>query len=604
MDWQFKVAIILILLIYLSQGMLKNVENLQIRFLRKLVGKIRQEETVETILILQHSAMDCKIQNWNYPEVPTLRFNELEIVEVRNSFNNVVLALVCICDDFGIILLESLAKDLNRLRQARIILWIGGKLTRKMVNVIATQVEKYQMYQMIILEAKEHSMSNRLTIRLLDPFPSVHFDKIDDILGLKGPIFYTPETNFKGKVINLLPDWDSALKINVTVSPGMSIPIVRNRDYGVIEFALKYNLSLRVLNASYKLTVGTSVVPDIQLKSQVHTNMDNLKNWNPHDISSLMVAVPCGKELRIEEVFKQLDVHSWLVYIFIVYGIFVVAEASIVTITHRMTGRAYRFTSLIPFLNLRAFRAILGMSFPISRRSSLSLRQLFLAINVFGLIFSSFFSCKLSALLMKYSDQPHVKNFEDLRDSGLPVIVGPTMDPFLKSEAGSDFVKNHLINLKYVSQWDRVQMLLKANTSNAYLLYSEDWNILDNFWKFYGHKMLCKSEHLTIIQALPITYILKNNSMLDRSLFRFMMRLQEYGFVGHWIKQSPYPLRKVINPTFQRNNIQRENPLSVRHFQWLWCVLGCGYGCATIVFIIELILGGKKKIPNGSICVV
>ncbi|EDW43139.1 GM26402 [Drosophila sechellia] len=219
----------------------------------------------------------------------------------------------------------------------------------------------------------------------------------------------------------------------------MSIPIVRNRDYGVIEFALKYNLSLRVLNASYKLTVATSVFPDIQLKSQVHTNMDNLKNWNPHDISSLMVAVPCGKELRIEEVFKQLD--------------------------------------------------------------------LFLAINVLGLIFSSFFSCKLSALLMKHSDQPQVKNFEDLRDSGLPVIVGPTMDAFPKSEAGSDFVKNNLIALKYVSQWDRVEMLLKANTSNAYLLYSEDWNILDNFWKFYGHKMLCKSEHLTIIQALPITYI-------------------------------------------------------------------------------------------------
>ncbi|EDX13874.1 GD20921 [Drosophila simulans] len=127
------------------------------------------------------------------------------------------------------------------------------------------------------------------------------------------------KTNFKGKVINLLPDWDSALKINVTVSSGMSIPIVRNRDYGVIEFALKYNLSLRVLNASYKLTVATSVVPDIQFQSQVHTNMDNLKNWNPYDISSLMVAVPYGKELRIKEVFKQLDVHSWLGYIFIVY---------------------------------------------------------------------------------------------------------------------------------------------------------------------------------------------------------------------------------------------------------------------------------------------
>ncbi|XP_043651465.1 uncharacterized protein LOC122618936 [Drosophila teissieri] len=394
MDLQFRVAIILILVTHFSQETLANVENLQLRFLSTLVDKIRQEELVETMLILQHSAMKCEIENWNYPEIPTLRLNELQIVEVRRHFNHVIMALVCICNDYGMNLLESLAKDLNRMRQARIILWIHNKLTSDLLNVIAAQVEKHEFYQMIILEAAQHPMDT-ITIRRLDFFPSIKFDQIDDILDLKGPIFYTPEANFKGKVISLLPDWHSALSINVTVPPGVSIPIIRNSDYGIIEFAFIYNLSLRVLNASYKWTGdATSVVPDIQLKTQVHTNMENLKNWNPHDISSLMVAVPCGKELRIEEVFKQLDVNSWLLHIFFVYVIFVVAEASILVITHRISGRSYRFTSLIPVLNLRAFRAILGMSFPISQRSSLSLRQLFLAINIFGLISSSFFNCK------------------------------------------------------------------------------------------------------------------------------------------------------------------------------------------------------------------
>ncbi|XP_039495245.1 uncharacterized protein LOC120454214 [Drosophila santomea] len=545
--------------------------------------------------------MECEIQDWNYPEIPTLRLNEFNIIEVRRHFNSVIMALVCICNDYGMTLLESLAKDLNRMRQARIILWMDKKLTHNLLNVIAAQVEKHEFYQMIILEATQHPMDT-IPIRRLDIFPSIKFEKIDDILDLKGPIFYTPEENFKGKVFNLLPDWEATMCINVTLSPGVSIPIVRNSDYGIIQFAFIYNLSFRVLNASYKLPVdGTSLVPDIQLKTQVHTNMENLKNWNPHDISSLMVAVPCGKELSIEEVFKQLDVNSWLRHIFFVYIIFVVAEAFILVITHRISGRSCRFSHLIPVLNLRAFRAILGMSFPISRRSSLSLRQLFLAINIFGLISSSFFNCKLKAVLMKHSDQPHVKNFEDLRDSGLDVIAGPAMDAFLNSETGADFVRNKLINLKSVSQWEQIEMLLNANTYNAYLMFSENWEVLNKFHKYYGRSLLCRSKNLTIIEALPMTYILKNNSMLDRSLFRFMMRLHEHGFVGHWLKQSPYILGKAVNTTIQRNYVEREKALSLHHFEWLWCILVCGYGSAIIVFIIEIVFGGQRKTRHSDI---
>ncbi|XP_044250081.1 uncharacterized protein [Drosophila takahashii] len=509
-----KLAIITLLVTYLGRG---TNEDQQLGFLNKLLQKIQHEEPIETMLVMQHNRDgNCALRNWNHREIPTLRFNQLHVVELRKLFNHVAVGVVCICRDSDTTLLESLAQSFNRMRQRRIILWLQAELTQEMLNVISNQVEEHQLLQMLILEVREEPIET-VAVRRLDPFPNAHFLRIDNILDLEGPIFLPPEMNFKERTINLLPNWGAAFKINVTLPSKISVPIVRNQDLGVLMFALKYNLRLRVLEDSYNLT--SSVVPDIQLNTQIHTKMANLRTWNPYDISSLVVAVPCGKQWRIEEVFKQLNVQSWLFHIFVVYAIFVLAETFILAVNYRISGKAYRLISLNPLLNLRAFQALLGMSFPIGHNSSLSLRQLFLSISVFGLIFSNFFSCKLSALLTKQSAHPCVRNFDDLRTSGLNVIIGPTIRAFVDSEAGSEFVKNNLTNVKYISQEDRIRMMLSPGYNNAYLLFSENWSVVDKFQKLYGRKFLCTSENLTINQGLPITHILKNNSMLEQSLF-------------------------------------------------------------------------------------
>ncbi|XP_070072679.1 uncharacterized protein [Drosophila takahashii] len=176
-----------------------------------------------------------------------------------------------------------------------------------------------------------------------------------------------------------------------------------------------YNLSLKVMQAPIGESNQSILrIPDFQFNSLFNGNQ-HIKYINPYDISTIIVIVPCGREMRIEEVFKHLDLKSWLLHILLVYGIFVLAETFILVVTHRISGKAYRLTTLNPVLNLRAFRALLGMSFPVSRRSSLSLRQLFLMITVFGFVFSNFFSCKLSALLTKHSRHSEVRNFEELQ---------------------------------------------------------------------------------------------------------------------------------------------------------------------------------------------
>uniref|UniRef100_A0A6P4FNH5 Uncharacterized protein LOC108052971 n=1 Tax=Drosophila rhopaloa TaxID=1041015 RepID=A0A6P4FNH5_DRORH len=551
------------------------------------------------MLILHHNeSRNCALHGWHQPEIPTLRFNQLAIAEIRKHFNHHAVSLVCICNDSDTSLLETLAEDTNNMRQERIILWIQTSVTKKLLHVISNQCKEYFFIFMLILEVGENP-HQPVTVLRLDAFPVLRFRRISNIFGLKHQIFQHRKFNFKGRNASLLPGLETDLKVNEMLSPKYEFPFLRTRDLIIIEFANKYNLSLKLMNSSIgrrnlDLMKGSAGVADFRLNS-LSQEKKFLRYVNPYDISSLFVVVPCGEERSIEEVIKHLDVQSWLLYIVFVYGIFVLAETFILVVTYKISGKAYRLTSLNPLLNLRAFRALLGMSFPISRRSSLSLRQLFLSISIFGLIFSNFFSCKLSALLTTHSDHLHIKNLDDLRASCLTVIVEMHHRSVIEQQLGPDYFKENLTNVKFVTLKKQFRLLLSLNHTYAYVIPSESWPTLNNYQKSFGKRVFCKSNNLTIIHSLPRTYIEHKNSIFYWPFFMFSIQFQETGILQHWNREAPDVLRAKLNVSILDRNKDKLVPLSVNHLKWLWTVLGCGYGLATAVFIIEIFLGGHQQ---------
>ncbi|XP_044314477.1 uncharacterized protein LOC108052971 [Drosophila rhopaloa] len=456
------------------------------------------------LVLHHHESRNCALHGWHQTEIPTLRFNQLAVAEVRKHFNHHAVSLVCICNDSDTSLLDTLAEDTDNMRQERIILWIQANVNKKLLQVILNQCKKYFFLFMLILEVGDNP-HQAVNVLRLDAFPVLRFRRIANIFGLKHQIFQHRKFNFKGRTANLMPGYETDLNVSGKLYHKVKLPLVRTQDRIIIEFAKKYNLSLKLMNPSIGTHLkGSSGVADFRLNSLSQQN-NFLKYVNPYDISSLFVVVPCGKERSIEEVIKHLDVQSWLLYIVFVYGIFVLAETFILVVTYKISGKAYRLTSLNPLLNLRAFRALLGMSFPISRRSSLSLRQLFLSISIFGLIFSNFFSCKLSALLTTHSDHLHIKNLDDLRASCLTVIVEMHHRSVIEQQLGPDYFKENLTNVKFVTLKKQFRLLLSLNHTYAYVIPSESWPTLNNYQKSFGKRVFCKSNNLTIIHSLPRT---------------------------------------------------------------------------------------------------
>nr|XP_017104139.2 uncharacterized protein LOC108130264 [Drosophila bipectinata] len=369
------------------------------------------------VFILQSQASkNCDIQDWRPRHMLMLRANELAVFEITSNFNEYnTLGLVCITQKSDLSLLDKLALDYDQMRQERVILWMQVNVTGNLLRKISKQLEKHHFTKVLLVEIVNRK-NVTYNIHRLNAFPKAKFERIDN-LSQVGDIYPRSLTNFQGRNTLVLPKKNAFFKSNVSYGPKKYFPISTSDDILIIEFARKYNLSLELSTK----TLWDHF--DMQLTPRLISRVEFAECVNPFTFVSLVAVVPCGKELGVQEVFKQLDFGLVLRYLLPVYVAFVVVESFIRLIKARIHNETHRFSYLDPVANMRAVSAILGMPFPVSRRWNSSLRQLFLVLSIFGFVLSNFFACKLSSHLTKRSRCHEIKKLEELRDSGLDVMV-------------------------------------------------------------------------------------------------------------------------------------------------------------------------------------
>ncbi|XP_034659922.1 uncharacterized protein LOC117896023 [Drosophila subobscura] len=583
------------LILLLAQAVSEKTEHPHMRVFNKLIERTSKNTPIQTLLIMQHHLdKNCSMQDWNPDGIPILRTNELIQMEVKKNFNQLALSVVCLQDtSHMILLLNALAKSLHHVRHSRIILWMQGKPTEDFLNQISSQAEEHKFLLMLVLG---HDQSEEVSIHRLCPFPSPHFERIESTSSFGAKVFFRDKLNYQGKKAIVSPNWNSSYSLTTKYGPTGFFPIRRVEDKNIIEFALKFNVTLVLADNKYSKT--TEPYYDLQLNPRVVSSSDLIihrESVNAFAVSSLMVVVPCNRVKSITEVFHKLDVKTWLTSILYVYVTFVVVESLIIVISYRISGHSYRLTSLNPCMNTRAFRAILGLPFPVGPRASVSLRQLFLAMSIFGMIFSSFFNCKLSSLLTKHPLEPQVENFEQLQESGLTVIADTEHRSFIESVLNKEFFRRHIPNVQYVEKSERDRMVMTKNDSVAYIVFAEYWAIIDSVQQIHGEKTMCKSKNLSIVESLPRMYILQKDSVYWYPLARFFSAFYESGIPLYWVRSFPRSLKNYFNVTMDPKVEAAFEPLSLQHIKWLGWVLGFGYGLATLVFLVELYIGNAKR---------
>ncbi|KAH8374681.1 hypothetical protein KR200_003547, partial [Drosophila serrata] len=570
-----------LLMLFLSQVITESLNKRQLKFLNKLIKSIEKDRSIQTITVLQNSKdKNCTLQDWNPGSIPIQRFNEQTPITMRGNFNNIAVALVCMDYDFDARLLIHLAKIYDSVQDKRIILWMQLQPSEDFLQLILKQIEELKFTQMLLLQMGEYPP----VIYRMKLHPSPHFVRLRNISSRQWKLFFPNNIDFMGRT--------AVVATNITRPNSLSYIKIEGKE--VFEFARKYNLTLK-LRMSNQTDAGSV---DIQLSAQFlskNTLADHLAYVSPFLLASLIIMVPCGRELSLKEVFKQLDFRTWLLYIFCVYALLVLVETFIIMVTYRMSGRVYRATRINPFVNLRAFRAILGMSYPVSRRDTLSLRQLFMAMSIFGMVFSTFFNCKLSALLTKHSHHAQVTNFEELRASGMAVIVDPEVRSFIESDLQADFFRRVVPIAISKPRVERAAMLVALNGSYAYIVFKQNWAHINNYQISKGQKAFCVSPDLGIIENIPMTSVLQKNSIYKWPLSRALTRFHEAGISQYWNQNKYHYAKRAMNIQIPANIKPKLVPLSLEHLKLQWYLLLLGYGIASIVFFFEVFFNQVKK---------
>ncbi|XP_043656052.1 uncharacterized protein LOC122622016 [Drosophila teissieri] len=581
----FNVFLLLLLIYDLSEG----TENQHEIFLNTLLQAVHGDRPVDTLFLLhQSNCSNCSLQDWNPSGIPTLRSNELTAFDLEQNFNHNALALVCLTRNSFRELLSTLAKTFDCLRQERIILMIHQKPDPSFIEDISHELKDLQFLHLIVLIVEENGNGkvSASTLRL-QPFPAPHFKRIGNIFAIK-KIFYH-SINFHGRVLNTIPS-----DIRVLFEALTQL---------FAEFARRHNSTLQIQNSTIK---GKDNY-DIDMNTQVHSSKslsDHMNIAMDMNSNSLIILVPCGTELRGLDIFKELGLRTltWLALVF--YIIFVVVEMTFVFISNRFNRRNFSMRYTNPLVNLRAIRAILGQAFPISHRSSLSIKHFFVFMSLFGTLFVAFFDCKLRSFLTKKPYYSQIENFSELRQSGLTVVVDPPTRQFIEQNINADFFRVEVPNVKTATSRELMNLVYAFDAKWAFVSHSIPWRAFKEEMKSLNLKIYCESKNLTILDNVPLTFSLRRNSIFSRHLRHFIIKSADSGMSTYWFKMAGKRIRKLIKTSLRGFEEQLSyHPLSFEHFKWLWTSLCIAYVISLVVFMME-ILWAKYQRRTSSVNIV
>ncbi|KAM8706560.1 hypothetical protein ACLKA7_010772 [Drosophila subpalustris] len=126
-------------------------ESSQINYLQDLIQNVIKEKPADILLLLKRRQdHNCVLKEFN-PNylMPTLRLDESTIINVKDHFNSESIALVCMSELADSMLMTSLAKDLHRMRESRIIIWlqdIQSSLTAFLDIIIDQATQLYSVF--------------------------------------------------------------------------------------------------------------------------------------------------------------------------------------------------------------------------------------------------------------------------------------------------------------------------------------------------------------------------------------------------------------------------------------------------------------------------
>ncbi|KAH8398639.1 hypothetical protein KR215_003700 [Drosophila sulfurigaster] len=575
------------------------------KYLNNLIENVIKERPAETLLLLKRRLdINCSMEELNSIPIPTVRLDEVTKIKMKRFINAKILSVVCVSEIEDIHLLTSLAKDLHRIRHTPIIILLQTTMSnpKEFLEDIEHKASTFSFVTILVIHLNVFDIKKRLVLYRLEPFPTptlIHVTNLNS-----GPIFPNVPTNFQNKTAHVLanpfPPNSFLFKDKKTGKEVLS----GYMDKLLLAFAKKHNINLQ-------MSIPNGSIPDQEILKLISNESYDLtthkrkftktmENTPIVTIMNAFIVVPCGQQINICDLYK--NIRYFLIIMCSIYAIFSIVEVVLRSVSCRFLGQEYRFRYSTFIVNLTAIRGVLGQSINLfGNRRSISMHQFIMIMSIYSIIMTCLFNANLSTLLTTPSKQTHISNFEELRESGLPVIFDNVFRRHIENQIKEGNLKINMNQGVFVSNNERMQMIVSRNLSNAYVMYDKSWSVLNRHQINVKNKLLCNPSELTLFKGTPVFNVLKPNSIYLNALKDFILRVYCFGLGKHWVAESYEKMMENMNHTKINYN---PNPLTYKDLQWVWELLGICYVVSILVFIGELCMGYRVRNREGRLIII
>ncbi|TDG47933.1 hypothetical protein AWZ03_005714 [Drosophila navojoa] len=573
--------------------------------LYNLLVQVNVEEPIALLLLLQRrqpTNLDA-LQHWPFSNWPVLRYDERNVIRVIN-YTRKALALIYIREIRDAMLLTAaLAKNLEGMREARIIIWlqIEQSNAQELLDLIGRQAKRYYYYNILILIGK----SRQFSLLRMRPFPQPSYEELNRTLNNTERLFVQHWLDFRGKRAVMIP---SLVPPNSFISrdPRTGREYFNGFCYNLMEsFAKHRNIQLDYLSPYLNETHRVLYTPEIMLLIS-RGEVDFVTNVQPFSqrhqaegtqrsatlgMVSFLIVVPCGRELSIGQIYLRMFSPQSMLKLLAVYVGLSLFE-TFVAYCCRKSKLNFPYSRLV--LNLNVLRNLINHTVPIARRSRLSVRILGFQLAVLGIMCNISFNATLSTWLTKQPRERHIQNYAELNASRLPVLFDYGSHTLIETEYEADFFTKKVPNAVCMVAKDQVELLLSLNTSYAYQTYSLIWSALEAYQQNYKHPLLCKANDIHMAEEFPVNTILQKNSIYAAALNDYILSSQNVGLTKQ-LKQRSYRdmmIGKV--PSVACDSLK--SPIYTRFddLQLFWKLYLFGHIMGILIFTIEVSVGRRQ----------
>ncbi|XP_059225731.1 uncharacterized protein LOC131997889 [Stomoxys calcitrans] len=214
-------------------------------------------------------------------------------------------------------------------------------------------------------------------------------------------------------------------------------------------------------------------------------------------------------------------------------------------------------------------------------------------VIVWGMLISQLHIAALTSLLSATIYGKQLDTLDDLRSANVSIML---LDYMFHIYNYMDLIPMSFQSNLMITDVDTVsQHLNSLNTSYAYVIYNEEWKVLErlqmNLWKprFRIAEKLC-------IPNIYLSWPMQFNSPFYHPLKDFILRIRETGLNLKWTDTILTYIRKtsVANVT-TLENLERPVPLTFSHLTVMWSVWFIGMSFALVAFLCELHMEKRTK---------